>query len=239
MAMTFIDAVNRILRVNGLIRGDTDTLTAFTDQSHNSSSSIAQIAVQNEISELTGRNLLPAQFTSDSITLLTGTRTYSFPADYIKIAGEPPFFLDTTQNVEIYEYPGGWNQLRTDIYDYRTQSGNPIYFYFEPSSAAKVSFFQVPDSSVNGRSLTYDYWASENVSASTDNIPLSTTDQQYAFCDMAGRRFKFLFEGKVDVPVDSDPVYREARSRLLALLGRKQTQTRYGKTYVSSEGFWA
>lgn len=240
MSMDFITAVNRILRVNGLIRGDTDTLVTFNDQSHNSSSSLAQIAIQDEISELTGKGLIPAQFSSNTITLVTGTRTYTLPSDYIKLVGDPPFFLDTTQNIQIYEYPGGENQLRIDIYDYRTQSGNPVYFYFETSSAAKVSFFQVPDAGANGRAFTYDYYASENVSASTDPLPLDTVDQQYAFCAMAGRRFKFLFEGKIDVPVDSDAVYREARARLFNLLGRKKAGTHYGKVYMSPQdmGFW-
>ena len=86
---------------------------------------------------------------------------------------------------------------------------------------------------VNGRALTFDYSASVNVSASTDTIPLPTTDQQYAFTNMAARRFKFLFEGKVDQPVDSDPVYKESRATLLALIKGKQPSTMYGSVYRS------
>jgi hypothetical protein len=74
-----------------------------------------------------------------------------------------------------------------------------------------------------------------NVSSSTDNIPLATTDQQYAFTEMAARRFKFLFEGKVDIPMDQDPVYREARSRLFSLLKWKQPPRSYGRTYQPVE----
>jgi len=92
---------------------------------------------------------------------------------------------------------------------------------------------------VNNRTLAYDYNGAVNVSASTDTIPFATTDQQYAFCEMAARRFKFLFEGKVDVPMDSDPVYREARSRLFALMKWKQPGRRYGRVYVGSAEQWS
>lgn len=234
MSMTFLSAVNRMLQLNGLIRGDTDTLTAFTDTNHASTSAIAQIAVQTEITELSSKGLLPYQHqTGGSISLVSGTRTYSFAADFIQLYGENPFFYDSTQNYQIFEYPGGEEQLRQDILTYRTQSGAPLFFYRERSTTSQVSFFPVPDSSVNGRAITYDYEGSVNVSASSDVIPLYTTDQQYAFVDMASRRFKFLYEGKTDVDVERDNVYRAARSRLYSLLKVRQPSRSYGKVYVS------
>lgn len=235
--MTFLELVNRMLRQNGLIRGDTDTLTSFSDTNHNSTSQIAQIAVQSEISELSSRGLLPYQHTIQaSIALATSTRSYSLPAAFIQLWGDPPFFLDTTQNYRVFEYPGGENQLRNDVTTYRTQAGAPIWWYQELGQSQKISFFPVPDASVNGRSLSYDYEASVNVLLSSDTVPLPTVDQQYAFCDMAVRRFKLLFEGKIDTPVDSDPIYREARARLYALIKGKQAAQRYGAVYVGSVG---
>lgn len=234
MAMTFLQTVNRMLQINGLIRGDTDVLTAFTNTNHASTSAIAQIAVQQEITELSSRGKLPYQHkTSGSISLVTGTRTYSFAADFIQMYGDPPFFYDATQNYQIFEYAGGEDQLRNTILTYRTQSGAPLWFYRERSTTLQVSFYPVPDSSVNGRALTYDYEGSVNVSAVSDTIPFYTTDQQYAFVDMAARRFKFLYEGKTDVEMDQDAVYRSARARLFALLGWKQPSRYYGKVYVS------
>lgn len=230
----FLNCVNRILQLNGIIRGDTDLLTAFTDTNHASTSAIAQIAVQNEITELSSRGQLPYQHTeSSTITLVNGTRTYAFPAGFVQMWGDPPFFYDATQNVQIFQYTGGEDQLRNEILTYRTDLGQPYFFYFELGTTQQVSFYPVPDSSVNGRVYTFDYSASVNVSNSTDLIPVATTDQFYAFTEMAGRRFKFLYEGKVDVPMDSDPVYREARSRLFSLLKWKQPSKRYGKIYVS------
>lgn len=231
--MTFLEMVNRMLRQNGIIRGDTDPLTSFSDTNHASTSQIAQIAVQSEISELSSRGLLPYQHTIQAtLTMVAGQRSYSLPAAFIQLWGDPPFFLDLTQNYRIFEYPGGEDQLRNDVITYRTQAGAPLWFYFELGQTQKVSFFPVPDSSVAGRTPYYDYEASVNVLLSSDTIPLPTVDQQYAFCDMVVRRFKLLFEGKIDTPVDTDPIYREARARLYALIKGKQPSGKYGAVYV-------
>lgn len=231
--MTFLELVNRMLRHNGMIRGDTDTLTSFSDTNFGSSSQIAQIAVQAEIAELSSRGLLPYQHTIQaSLVMATATRSYAYPAAFIQLFGDPPFFLDDTQNFRIFEYPGGENQLRNDITTYRTQAGMPVYWYAERGTTQKVSFFPVPDLSVNGRTLSYDYEASVNVILSSDTVPLPTVDQQYAFATMATRRFKLLFEGKIDTPIESDPIYRSARSTLYALIKGKQPSSRYGSVYV-------
>lgn len=233
--MNFIDAVNRILRINGMIRGDTDILLTFSDTNHNSTFQLAQIAIQDEISELSSRGLLPYQHTAQaSISLVNGTRTYSFPSGFIQMWGDPPFFFDTVGQFQLFEYPGGEDQLRNDVVLYRTQTGTPLWWYLELGTTQKVSFYPVPDSTVDGRSLTYDYSASVNVLNATDPLPVPTTDQQYAFCDVAQRRFKFIFEGKTDLPLDQDPMYREARARLYALIKGKQPSTKYGYVYCGS-----
>ncbi len=238
--MQFIDCVNRLLRIEGIIRGDTDTLASFSDTAHNSTSNIAQIAVQGEIAEASSRGLLPYQHTvNDTLTMVLNQRSYALPTNFIQMWGDPPFFLDGTRNYQIIEYAGGENQLRNDIINYRSQYGSPNYFYFELGTTQQVSFFQVPDSSVAGTVYNYDYSASVNVLNAGDTIPFPTVDQQYSFCDMAARRFKFLFEGKVDMPIDQDPVYREARARLYALIKGKQPSTHYGSVYRSGgESVW-
>lgn len=237
MSMTFLDCVNRMLRINGFIRGDTDTLTTFSDTSHNSSSQMAQIAVQMEITELSGRGLLPYQHkTNGSLTMTTNTRTYALPSDFVQMWGDPPFFYDSVAEFQVFEFQGGENNLRNSILTYRTDPGYPLWFYFELGTTQQVSFYPVPDSARNGLVLAFDYSASVNVLNSTDVIPLPTIDQQYAFVGMAARRFKFLYEGKIDTPVEDDPVYREARSMLFSLIKGKQPATRYGNIYISGAG---
>jgi hypothetical protein len=230
--MTFIDAVNRILRINGFIRGDTDILSAFTDTNHNATSNICQIAIQSEIAELSIFANLAMERANATLSLATGTRTYALNSAFVRLWGDPPFFLDTTQNYRIFEYPGGEDQLRDDIIDYKTQSGAPNYFYFEQTSVKTVAFFPVPDASVNGRSIFYDYEKSVTPVNSTDTLPFQRDDESFAFCEAAGRRFKYLYEGKNDIPVTKDPVYQEAMAKLLQLMRGKNPSRRYGKDYV-------
>lgn len=237
MTMQFIDAVNRILRLNGLIRGDTDVLSTFSDTAHNSSSQLAQIAIQDEISELSGRQLLPYQHkTNGSMTMIAGQRTYQLASDFVQLWGDPPFFYDSVALFQIFPFQGGENALRNTILTYRTDPGYPLWFYFELGTTQQISFYPVPDAPRAGLVLSYDYGASVNVINSTDTIPLPTVDQQYAFTTMAARRFKFLYEGKVDQPVEEDAVYREARARLFALIKGKQPATHYGAIYVDGAG---
>lgn len=238
MSMSFLACVNRILRANGLIRGDTDALVSFSDTTHNATSQIAQIAVQTEISELTGRSLLPYQHKEQqTLTLVTNQRTYAFPADFVQMWGDPPLFYDPSQNNQIFAYPGGEDALRRSIYTYRTDPGYPLWFYFILDTAQTVAFYPVPDAERNGRVFKYDYSSSANVLSETDVIPLYSADQQYAFANAAGRRFKFLFEGKPDADMEKDPPYRSARATLFRLLGKKQPANRYGHAYVSGQNW--
>lgn len=237
--MQFIDGVNRILRINGLIRGDTDLLTTFSDTNHASTSQMAQISIQTEITELSSKSNFPYQHkTTGSLTMVSGTRTYALAADFIQLWGRPAFFYDAASQFTILQYPGGENRLRTDIQTYRTDPGYPLFYYFELSTTQEVSFYPVPSTNFNGLVLVYDYSAAVNVVNSTDTLPLQTTDQAYAFIDMAARRFKFSYEGKIDVPMDSDPVYREARARLFSLMGWKQPPRAYGKSYVPAQDLY-
>lgn len=235
--MQFLDAVNGILRRNGIIRGDTDPLSSFSDTAHNSTSQLAQIAVQQEIAELSSRGLLPYQHTTGAtLTMIAGQRTYALPANFIQLWGDPPFFYDPIAEFQVLEFQGGENTLRNAILTYRTDPGYPLWFYFELSTIQEVSFYPVPDAPRAGLVLNYDYSASVNVVNSTDTIPLPTSDQQLSFVDMAARRFKFIYEGKIDQPMEDDAVYREARSRLFALIKGKQPATKYGSAYISGAG---
>ena len=237
--MNFLAGVNRILRANGIIRGDTDTLASFSDTAHNSTSQLAQIAIQTEITELSSKSNFPYQHkTTGTLTMVAGTRTYALATDFIQLWGRPAFFYDAASQFTILTYPGGENRLRTDIQTYRTDPGYPLFFYFELSTSQEVSFYPVPSTTYNGLVLIYDYSAAVNVLVETDTLPLQTTDQSYAFVDMASRRFKFLFEGKIDIPMDSDPVYREARARLFSLMGWKQPPRAYGKSYVPAQDLY-
>lgn len=233
--MTFLEAVVRIMRLNGHIRGDTDAPTSFNDTAHNSTMQIAQIAIQDELVNLSADRSIPYEKSSTSIGLTTGTRTYSLPGDFISFFGVPHFY-DDTGNRQIYEFPGGLEALQIVDYKYATVTGTPNYWYFEPATTKKVGFYQVPNSTYNGVSLSFDYETSILVTNSSDTMPLHNTEESNAFCAMAGRRFKYLFEdmtGKQDIQaiLDQDLSYRTAKGTLVRLITGKNPPGRYAPAY--------
>lgn len=233
--MTFLEAVVRILRTNGHIRGDTDAPTLFSDTVHNSTMQIAQIAIQDELTNLAADRTLPYEKASTSIGLLTGTRLYSLPGDFISFFGAPHLY-DATDNRQIFEFPGGLEALQLTDFKYATTSGTPNWWYFEPAQTKKIGFYQVPNSTYNGRSLSYDYETSILVSNASDTMPLHNAEENNSFCAMAGRRFKYLFEDvkdKQDIQgiLDQDLSYRTAKGTLLRLISGKNPPSRWAPVY--------
>lgn len=233
--MTFLEAVVRILRLNGHIRGDTDAPASFSDTTHNATMQIAQIAVQDELTNLAADRTLPYEKASTAIVLSTSTRLYSLPGDFIGFYGFP-HFLDSTSNRQIFEFPGGLEALQLFDYRYATLTGTPNFWYFEPSTTKKVGFYQVPNSTYNGVSLSYDYETSILVSSASDTMPFHNTEEANAFCALSGRRFKFLFEDvkdKQDIQsiLDNDVSYRAAKGTLLRLISGKNPPNRWAPVY--------
>ena len=149
--MTFIECVNRILRMNAIIRGDTDPITTFSDLAHNASMNLAIIAVQNELTRIIAKKLIPKERkNSGSVTFSTNTRTYDLASDFIRFYANPHFYR-ASENRQIYEYVGGLPSLQTEVFNYETQYGQPNWWYLEPlnSTNKKVGFFLVPSVTEN------------------------------------------------------------------------------------------
>ena len=235
---TFIDGVNQVLRRNGIIRGDDDPLTTFTDTTHNATSQMAQIAINDELSSLISDNLLNYQHKTSTVTLVTSQRSYSLATDFISLWGNTPFFYYSTNNLEIYEYPGGEEALRLFFYDYLTALGSPNYWYLEKTTSKKVSFFQVPNSDWNGKVFNYDYNADVNVVNSTDTLPFNNADEFNTFCGLAAIRFKYIFQEELRTQnLDDDPQYKKYRSTFLKLTRGKSLTNKYGSVYISPSAF--
>jgi hypothetical protein len=237
--MTFLEAVTRILRLNAVIRGDTDTPTTFSDVQHNASLNIAIVATQNELIRLIAERLIPKERnTSGSVSFVTNTRVYNLASGFIRFYGTPHFY-SSSQGRQIYEYPGGLEKLQTDIYNYDTQYGQPNWWYSEPSNQTlkQVGFFTVPSSAENGQAWTYDYEASVMVTLSSDNMPFHNDEENFAFSEMCGRRFKFMFEdvkNEADIQriLDADTSYRSAKATLLKLIKGVNPVKSYGYFYA-------
>lgn len=227
---TFLDGVNAIMRRNTILRGDDDAITTFSDTQHSADIQLAQVAIQSEISEISSERMIPYEHTTGTITLSASTRSYSLAADFIRFFGRPSFY-DSTANMRYYEYQGGERALMEVDYQYKTNTGSPIYWYWDNTTTKKVAFYYVPDSSYDSRSLSYDYEKSVMVSNTTDTLPFHNSDEAYAFYDMAARRLRFLMDKKDAGLLSQDSTYNNAKSRLYALLRHGDPASRYGKRY--------
>lgn len=233
--MTFLEAVNEIFRRNGIIRGDTDTITTFSDTAHNASTQIAILSVQDELADLISDRLIDNEQTSSSITLVSGTRTYALAADFVRFSNIG-FFFNSSQGRQVYEYPGGKDALEIQIYNYQTQTGSFNWWYWEPGTSNKVGVFQVPGAAEDTQVWTYEYEKSVQVSTVSDTLPFHTDDQSRAFLGMASRRFKFMFEdvknaSDIQAILNNDVSYRTAKTRLMNLVRPTYPNKAYGSVY--------
>jgi len=227
---TFLDAVNRVLRTNGIIKGDDDNVTTFSDTQHNATLNLAQIAIQDELVEMTVDKSFPLERAEGTVTTSVGARVYDLASDFVQFFGVALLY-DSANNRQIFQYPGGEKILRIQIFDYRTQAGDPNWWYLEQSSKKQIAFYQVPN---NSKTYTYDYERSVYVTVATDEIPLHTNEEAHAFCAAASRRFKFLFENaqNVDGVLRQDASYIGAKARLMRLIKGMNPGKTYGSHYV-------
>lgn len=226
---TFIDGVNRLLRTNTIIKGDDDNITTFDDSQHAAFIELAQIAIQNELTGLVAEKLIDYEKTSATIALVTSQRTYDLEADFIRFFGTNPSFYDSVQNIRSYKYRGGEDRLRDQDYLYKTNEGAPNWWYWDSDTTKKVSFYQVPDSSYNGRSLEYDYEKSVAVTNSTDDLPFHNNEEYQVFIQMAAQRFKFLNDKKATGLLKDDATWVDARATLAALMVPVNPPKYYGR----------
>lgn len=227
---TFLDAVNRVLRTNGIIKGDDDNVATFSDTQHNATLNLAQIAIQDELAEMTADKLFPLEKATGTIATSVGARVYDLAADFVQFYADALVY-DSANNRQLYQYPGGEKRLRVSIFDYKTQAGDPNWWYLEQSTKKQIAFFQVPNVA---KTYSYDYERSVYVTVAADEIPLHTNEEAHAFCAAASRRFKYLFENAQNLEgvLKQDASYTSAKARLLRLIKGMNPGSTYGSSYV-------
>ena len=185
--MNFLGAVTRVMRLGGIIRGDTDIPTTFSDLQHGATIGLAQVAVQDELNELTSDSLLAYEKNATgAITTVASTRSYALPSDFVRFYGTPMLLNGTT---ELFEYPGGEDKLKLVFPGYKTDAGTPSWWYFDLTTTKKIAFFPV---STEAKTYTFDYEKDVSVTSATDTMPFHNEMEAQAFCRLAARRFKYL-----------------------------------------------
>jgi hypothetical protein len=226
--VTFLEAVTRIMRAEGILRGDTDAPTSFSDLQHGATISLAQIAIQDELNELVSDSLIPYEHAPDgSIVTIAGTRSYSLPTNFVQMFGRGVLY-DATSNVLLYEFPGGEARLAVSYYDYKTAQSTPQYWYFDATTTKKIAFWPVPQGSVT---YIFDYEKDVSVTNASDTMPFHNNMEAQAFCRLAARRFKLLYQGLDAAAIAADPERVAAKATVMSLITGKNPSSRYAPVY--------
>lgn len=236
--MTFLEAVNRILRLEGVIRGDDDDLLSFAESQHAATVSLAQLAVQAQLTELVADDYIPYEEKTATFASVNGTRTYGLAADFQQF--QEIFFeeLDDASEASgtrVVLYPGDERQLKRDFARYREDPGRPIYWYRTGGTAKTVGLFPVPD---DARTYRYYYEADVSVTNASDTLPFVMETEAQCFVEMAARHFKYLKasaavrEQLFPRGIEMDPVIVSKRATLMALLRGIPKKNYWGKRYA-------
>lgn len=226
--MTFLEAVTRIMRAETIIRGDTDEPTSFSDLQHGATISLAQIAIQDELNELISDQAIPYEHTTTgSIVTVAGTRSYSLPNDFVRMFGNGVLYEPITNNI-LEEYPGGEARLQTVYYDYKAAQSDPQRWYFDATTTKKIAFWPVPQGS---KTYTFDYEKDVSVTNAGDTLPFHNAMEAQAFCRLAARRFKLLYQGMDAAMIAGDPERMMAKATVMNLVVGKNPSGRYAPVY--------
>lgn len=226
--MTLIQAIARIMRIEGIIRGDTDAPTSLSDLQHGATINLAAIAVQDELNEITSDVMIPYEKdTTGSLTTVAGTRSYALASNFVRFVGRPMLYC-SADNYEMFEFPGGEESLKVQVPNYKTVQSTPYAFYFEYTTTKKISFFPVPQ---EAKTYTYDYEKDVSVTAAGDTLPFQNEIEAQAFCRLAARRFKYIFQGLNIADLDRDTERAKAKTVLFDLIIGKNAPKHYAPVY--------
>lgn len=226
--MTLITAIGRLMENQTIIRGDTDLPTTLTDLQHGATIRLARNAIQDELNELISDSLLPYEHAgTGSVVTVIGTRSYALPSDFVRMFGKA-YLVDATNNNWIPEYPGGEAKLQIVYNNYKTAQSDPQYWYFDLTTTKKIAFWPIPQSA---KTYTFDYEKDVSVTAASDTLPFHNESEAQAFCRLAGRRFKFMYEGMEVALLAQDPEHQKAKSTLFNLIKGVNPPGRYAPVY--------
>ena len=230
--MNFLEAVNLVLREEGVIRGDDDDLTSFSETQHSATLQLAQIAVQSELASFVSDRFIDYEDASATLTLASGTRLYDLDSSFVRMREK---YLLYTNASDVSE--GSFlvfkdeHEIRNQFLNYREDTGRPVWVYFPGGTTKKVGFYPVPDDTYY---LRYYFEKDVSVSVETDVLPFITTTQAQIFTHVAARHFKWLF-AKPDERIqlfqnglEKDPIILQNKAILAELLRGTNPPTKYG-----------
>lgn len=173
MAYELLDAVNATLKRVKIISGVNGQLTSLTDSPRQTYIDTVVQVINESIHELYSTSELPLPIESETanITLVQGQREYTLPADLEAIRFP---LLDTAHGQYVYEYPGGYEQMRREQPQPGNWTGIPYFATINPTNGL-LRFERSADSGAAGRIYELVYDKRINLVNATDTFPFSDT----------------------------------------------------------------
>jgi len=228
--MTFLQAVNRMLRLATLMQWDDDDITSFSQTQHGATITLARQALQHVTNDLISDRFLFPEDAQDTITTEASAPNYALASDFVRFKDKRPWFFQTDSNIPnsqfLSEYPGGEAKLKKQVSKYETQTGTPQWYYFTDDQ--EVGIYPVPDAVLVYR---YEYQKDVMPENESDSLPVQSEQMAYAYVDMATRLFSFLFAQQPLEGFTEDVIYMRAKSALMALQVKEPPSNRYGFSY--------
>ena len=220
MAITLLQAVNKVLKRAQIITSD---LASLTEPAIQSDVDVAVQAWNETIDELNRAGAYPTSLGEGSFTLVAGTRTYAFASDFSALADDhfgQPVLMNKINGQVIRFYPGGWDGMRRDQLKPADFTGRPNYWVIDPTTG-QIYFDQIPTAAEAGDIYYYIYKKRTNISSASDTFPI--LDEMIdtlvpAVTQIWSRERKSKF--------DAD-VYRQSLSRGAAMIRRQPRRQRY------------
>ena len=169
MALTLLNAVNETLKRVNLIQGDTGVLTDLTDSAKQHWID-SHVQLWNEVVDELYR-LHGAAFSTEAstanVTLVTSTREYTLETDLLSIYWP---LINETDGDRIWEYPGGYNQMRKDQLQPSQWTGQPLFAAINPATN-KLRMDRAPTAAENGDVYVMFYKKTIQLSLAADTFP--------------------------------------------------------------------
>jgi hypothetical protein len=228
--MTFLGAVNRLLRLATLLQWDDDDITSFSQTQFGGTISLARQAIQHVTNDLIADRFLFPEDAQSTFTTVASTQKYALASDFVRFKDKNPWFFQTDSNIPnsqfLSEYPGDEALLKKQVPMYETQAGTPQWYYFTDDQ--EVGIYPVPDSVLVYR---YEYQKDVMPENESDSLPVQSEQMAYAYVDMSARIFTFLFTQQPIDGIGTDIIYLRAKSALMALQVKEPPSNRYGFRY--------
>jgi hypothetical protein len=176
MGYTALQGLNAILKRVKVVQGDSAAITSFTDTAKQHSIDLALQIINEVIHEMYDKGAVAQSTATGTITLATDTREYAVPSDFERMAGKQyaDKVMITTDNVKIFEYPGGYARMFADQPDPTEFLGAPNFWAIN-STNGQFRLDRTPQSEQNGDVYSFLYEKRLLIDEATDTFPFSDT----------------------------------------------------------------